>query len=84
MTTHNQTKIDAIPGRQEILITREFNAPRELVFKAYTDPQLYTQWIGHRELKTTIVTFDPKQGGRYLYVQRDKNGHEYAFHGVFL
>jgi uncharacterized protein YndB with AHSA1/START domain len=83
MTAHNQTKIDAIPGRQEILITREFNAPRELVFKAYTDPQLYTQWIGPRELRTTIVTFEPKQGGKYRYIQRDKNGHEFAFHGVF-
>jgi uncharacterized protein YndB with AHSA1/START domain len=83
MIAHNQTKIDAIPGRQEILITREFNAPRELVFKAYTDPQLYTQWIGPRELRTTIITFDPKQGGKYRYIQRDKNGHEFAFHGVF-
>lgn len=83
MTTHNQTKIDAMPGRQEILITREFNAPRENVFKAFTDPKLYTQWIGPRELKTTIVTFEPKQGGKYRYIQRDKSGHEFAFHGVF-
>ena len=40
--------ITAEPGKQEILIIREFDAPRELVFKAFTDPQLYVQWIGPR------------------------------------
>jgi len=83
MTTHNPTKIDAIPGRQEILITREINAPREQVFKAFTDPKLYAQWIGPRELKTTLITFEPKAGGKYRYVQKDRNGHQFAFHGVY-
>ncbi len=83
METHNPTRIDAIPGRQEILITREINAPREKVFKAFTDPKLYSQWIGPRDLKTTLVTFEPKTGGRYRFVQRDKNGNQFAFHGVF-
>jgi uncharacterized protein YndB with AHSA1/START domain len=83
MATHNPTKIAAIPGKQEILITREFNAPREQVFKAFTDPKLYTRWIGPRELKTTIVTFEPKNGGKFRYIQRDKDGNKYAFHGVY-
>jgi uncharacterized protein YndB with AHSA1/START domain len=83
METHNPTRIDAIPGKQEILITREINAPRDKVFKAFTDPKLYSQWIGPRDLKTTLVTFEPKTGGRYRFVQRDKNGHQFAFHGVF-
>ncbi len=83
MTTHNPTKIDAIPGRQEILITREVNAPRDVVFKAFTDPKQYIRWIGPRELKTTIETFEPKPGGKYRYIQRDKKGHEFAFHGVY-
>jgi len=83
MTTHNPTKIDAVPGRQEILITREINAPREQVFKAFTDPKLYTQWIGPRELKTTLITFEPKSGGKFRYIQKDKNGHQFAFHGVY-
>jgi uncharacterized protein YndB with AHSA1/START domain len=52
MTIHNPTKIDAIPERQDILITSEINAPREEVFRARTDPKLYTQWIGPRELST--------------------------------
>ena len=83
MAAHNLTKIAATPGKQDILITREFNAPRELVFKAYTDPQLYTRWIGPREVSTKIVTFEPKVGGKYRYVQRDKSGKEFAFHGVY-
>lgn len=83
MATHNPIKIDAQPGRQEIIITREINAPREQVFKAFIDPKLYTQWIGPRELKTTIVTFEPKAGGKYRYIQKDKRGHQFAFHGVF-
>jgi len=83
MAAHNVTKIAATPGKHDILITREFNAPRELVFRAYTDPNLYKSWIGPRESKTTIETFDPKPGGRYRYVQRDKSGKEFAFHGVY-
>lgn len=43
---NNKTKITAEPGKQELLVTREFDAPRELVFKAYTDPELYIQWLG--------------------------------------
>jgi uncharacterized protein YndB with AHSA1/START domain len=83
MNTHNPTRIDAIPGKQEILITREVNAPREQVYKAFTDPKLYTQWIGPREIKTTIETFEPKPGGKFRYIQRDKSGHQFAFHGVY-
>jgi uncharacterized protein YndB with AHSA1/START domain len=83
MATHNITKIAAVPGKQDILITREFNAPRELVFRAYTDPQLYTRWAGPGEIKMTIETFEPKFGGRYRYIHKDKNGKEFAFHGVY-
>lgn len=43
---NNKTKITAEPGKQELLVTREFDAPRELVFKAYTDPELHIQWLG--------------------------------------
>jgi len=48
--TNKLTKITAEPGKQEIFIEREFNAPREIVFKAFTDPKLYAQWLGPREL----------------------------------
>ncbi len=74
--------IKAEPGKQEILITREFNAPREIVFKANTDPELYKQWIGPRRLNTTIDTFESKNGGSWRYIQKDSDGNEFAFHGV--
>jgi uncharacterized protein YndB with AHSA1/START domain len=78
----NETKIVAEPGKQEILITREFEAPRELVFKAFTDPKLFLQWIGPREMKTKLDKFEPKSGGSWKYTQTTPNGHEFSFHGV--
>jgi len=78
----NKTKITAEPGKQEIFITREFDAPRELVFKAHTDPKLYTQWLGPRELTMTLEKFEPRDGGSYRYIHEDQAGNKYAFHGV--
>ena len=77
-----KTKITAEPGKQEIIIEREFDAPRELVFKAFTDPKLYVQWLGPRELTTTLETFEPGNGGSWRYIQKDADGNEYAFHGA--
>lgn len=77
-----KTDIIAEPGKQELFITREFDAPRELVFKAFTDPDLYKQWIGPRDLTTTIETFEPRNGGSWRYIQKDKEGNEFVFHGV--
>lgn len=82
MTKHNKTNIIAEPGKQEMVITREFDAPRELVFKAFTDPELYVQWLGPRDLTMTLETFEPKSGGSWRYIHRDKEGNAYAFHGV--
>lgn len=75
-------KITAEPGRQEFFITREFDAPRELVFKAFTDPELYKEWIGPRELVTEIDVFESESGGRWRYIQRDPEGNLFGFHGV--
>jgi uncharacterized protein YndB with AHSA1/START domain len=83
MEKSNKTNITATPGTAEIIITREFDAPRERVFKAFTDPTIYSQWLGPRELTMRIETFEPKNGGRYRYVSKDKEGHEFAFHGVY-
>jgi uncharacterized protein YndB with AHSA1/START domain len=79
----NQTKLIAEPGKQELFIEREFNAPRELVFKAYTDPKLYVQWLGPRGFTMELETFEPKSGGRWRYVQVDKEGNKFGFHGSF-
>ena len=82
MARIRKTKIIAEPGRQEIVITREFDAPRKLVFKAFTDPALFTRWIGPRRMTTTLEKFEPRNGGSYRYIQKDRDGSEYAFHGV--
>ena len=79
----NQTIVTAEPGKQEVFITREFDAPRELVFKAHTDPELYVQWLGPREYEMTLETFEPVSGGRYRYIHKDPQGNQYGFHGVF-
>jgi uncharacterized protein YndB with AHSA1/START domain len=79
----NQTTITAEPGRQELFITREFDAPRELVFKAHIDPELYVQWLGPNGYEMKLETFEPHSGGRYRYIHRDQDGNEFGFHGVF-
>lgn len=82
MAKNNKTIITAEPGKQELFITREFDAPRELVFRAYTDPDLIVQWLGPRGLTMVLETFEPVSGGRWRYIQTDKEGNEYGFHGV--
>jgi uncharacterized protein YndB with AHSA1/START domain len=82
MTTKT-TNVSAEPGKQEIVITREFDAPRELVFKVITDPKLLPQWWGPRDLATYVDKMDVKPGGQWRFVHRDAEGHEYAFHGVY-
>ena len=81
--TKNKTKITAESGKQELFITREFDAPPELVFKAHTDPDLFARWIGPRGLTTSLATFEPVSGGRWRFIQTDQDGNEFGFHGVF-
>jgi uncharacterized protein YndB with AHSA1/START domain len=83
MTGKHKTTILAEPGKQEVLITREFDAPRELVFQAFTDPELYVQWLGPRRLTTMLDIFEPRSGGRWRYLQKDQGGKEFGFHGVY-
>lgn len=83
MSVKNETTITAEPGKQELFITREFDAPPELVFKAHTDPELYTRWLGPHGYEMILETFEPVSGGRYRYIHKDREGNEFAFHGVF-
>jgi uncharacterized protein YndB with AHSA1/START domain len=78
-----KTQITAEPGVPLIVITREFDAPREMVFRAYTDPELIVQWLGPRDLTMAIDEYDVRDGGRWRYVSTDGAGNEFAFHGVF-
>src|SRR5262249_33586096 len=79
----NKTTITAEPGVQELFITREFDAPRELVFKAHTDPNLFVQWLGPRGYEMKLETFEPYSGGRYRYIHKDPAGNEFGFNGTF-
>lgn len=82
-TNKNQTVITAEPGKQELFITREFDAPRELVFRAHTEPDLFVQWLGPHGYSMKLITFEPRSGGSWRYISGDDEGNEYAFHGVF-
>jgi uncharacterized protein YndB with AHSA1/START domain len=79
----NKTVITAEPGKQELFIIREFDASRQLVFRAHTDPELYSRWVGPRDLTMSLETFEPLSGGRWRFIQKDKDGNEFGFHGVY-
>jgi len=78
----NQTKITAEKGVQELFIHREFEAPRELVFKAFNDPELITQWLGACDMTMRIDYFDSRTGGSYRFIHSTPQGQEYAFNGT--
>jgi uncharacterized protein YndB with AHSA1/START domain len=78
-----KTQIIAAPGMPQILITREFNAPRDLVFRAYTDPELIVQWLGPHGTTTKVDRYEVRDGGMWRYISLDADGVEYGFHGVF-
>jgi len=77
-----KTTITAPAGQPFVDIEREFDAPRELVYRAYQDPELIRQWLGPRQYEMEIDRYDPRAGGDYRYIHRGDTG-EYAFHGVF-
>ncbi|MFN8557913.1 MAG: SRPBCC family protein [Dehalococcoidia bacterium] len=78
-----KTQITVPAGMPQILISREFKAPRDLLFRAHTDPELLVQWLGPRNLTMTVDRMEVWDGGRWRYVHRDAAGNEYGFHGVF-
>jgi uncharacterized protein YndB with AHSA1/START domain len=79
----SKTQIDAPAGVPFVDITREFDAPFELVRRAYTDPDLVKQWLGPRKYEMVIEQWDARAGGAYRYIHRDDAGNEFGFHGVF-
>ena len=71
-----KSQITAEPGSHQILITREFDAPRQLIYRAWTDPQLIKQWLGPRRLEMIIDRYDLRDGGSWRYVNREADGTE--------
>jgi uncharacterized protein YndB with AHSA1/START domain len=79
----SKTQITAEPGVPLIHMECAFDAPRDLVFRAYTEPDLVARWIGPRYLTTEVPTWELRDGGRWRFVQTDPEGHRHGFHGVF-
>jgi uncharacterized protein YndB with AHSA1/START domain len=79
----NQTNVTATPGGREIIIEREFDAPREKVWEAWTNPDLLKQWLGPKGYEMRVEKYEARDGGTYRYIHTDKDGNEYGFHGVF-
>ena len=78
----NKTVVTAEPGKQELFITREFDAPRELVFRAHTDPDQYVQWVGPADLEMTVQKLDAFDGGTFEFTHK-RGGHAYRFFGSY-
>jgi uncharacterized protein YndB with AHSA1/START domain len=77
------TEFVAEPRVPQIVITREFDAPRELLFRVHIDPDLLVQWFAPRGLTMTVDRFDLRDGGTWRYQYWEADGTDYAFHGVF-
>jgi len=71
------------PGVPQLKGTREFAAPAELVYRAWTEPDLIVQWLGPSRLSMKIDEWDLRHGGTWRYVSIDDQGNEFGFHGVF-
>jgi uncharacterized protein YndB with AHSA1/START domain len=70
-------------GEQELVITRIFNAPRELVWKAWTDPEHVKRWWGPRDFTSPVSKIDLRVGGVYIYCMRSPEGEDYWSTGVY-
>ncbi|HSB66314.1 MAG TPA: SRPBCC domain-containing protein [Anaerolineales bacterium] len=77
------TKIQALPGKQEIIVTRTYHAPRELIYRTVTDPKLIPDWWGPRNLTTDVERMEVRPGGLWRFIQKDPQGNIFAFHGVY-
>lgn len=72
-----KTKIKAEDGKQELVITREFELPLELLFKAYVEPDIVEQWMG-----TKVVKLESKNHGSYQFETTDPKGNKHGFNGA--
>src|SRR6478672_5224272 len=72
-----KTKVHAEEGKQELVITREFDLPLELLFQAYVDPEIVAQWMG-----TKVLKLESKKHGSYEFETTDPQGNKHRFNGV--
>jgi uncharacterized protein YndB with AHSA1/START domain len=79
----NALQVSAPEGLPFIDFEREFDAPVDALFRAHKEPDLIQRWMGPSDYESEIEVYDFRTGGRWRYVQRNKDGEEYAFNGVF-
>jgi uncharacterized protein YndB with AHSA1/START domain len=82
VTSSGTAKV-TLPTDEQILITREFDAPRQLVFKAWTTPELVARWWSGERGRVTSIDIDLRVGGTWRYVMEANAGFEVAFHGEY-
>jgi uncharacterized protein YndB with AHSA1/START domain len=83
VTTSSGTAKVTLPTDEQILITREFDAPKHLVYKAYTTPDLVKRWWSGKRGQVTSAEIDLRVGGMWRYVMTANEGFEVAFHGEY-
>jgi uncharacterized protein YndB with AHSA1/START domain len=83
MPASSGTATVTLPTDEQILIVREFDAPKHLVYKAWTTPELVERWWSGRRGRVTSAEIDLRVGGTWRYVMVTDNGFEVAFHGEF-
>lgn len=71
-------------GKQEITMTRVFDAPRELLYKVFTDPKHKAIWWRCNTVTNILVQMDVRPGGAWRIIQKGEDGKEFAFHGEYL
>ena len=81
--TSSGTASLTLPTDEQILITREFDAPKELVYKAWTTPEVVRRWWSAKRGEVTVAEIDLRVGGRWRYAMVTPEGHEVAFHGEY-
>lgn len=82
--TTSGTAVVTLPSDTQILITREFAAPKHLVYKAWTTPELIKRWWAGDRGEVTSIEVDLRVGGKWRYVMVAHGGFEVAFHGEYL
>lgn len=84
MTTATKgSAVVTLPSDTQILITREFHAPKHLIYKAWTTPELIRRWWSAKRGAVTVADVDLRVGGTWRWVQVTDEGFEVAFHGVY-
>lgn len=80
-TSNSSTLTVTLPSDREIVLSRVFDAPRELVFEAFSKPEHVAHWWGQKNSTLASCEIDFRPGGTWRFVERDANGNEFGFHG---